>query len=110
MMAMTKHERNIGHVIKLLRTVSGLKQKDLALGAGINANYLSLVEAGKREPSLAVLRALAKELNVPTSLLLWESESISEMSSAKEEDSILKLKRLVLEMEALRLANQKRMG
>ena len=58
-MAMTKHERNIGHVIKLLRTVSGLKQKDLATGAGINANYLSLVEAGKREPSLAVLRALA---------------------------------------------------
>ena len=109
-MTMTQQGRNIGHVIKLLRTVSGLKQKDLAKAAGIKANYLSLVEAGKREPSLAVLRALANELNVPTSLLLWESESIPEMSSAKEEDSILKLKRLVLEMEALRLANQRRTG
>ncbi len=109
-MPTTQQGRNIGHVIKLLRTVSGLKQKDLAKAGGIKANYLSLVEAGKREPSLAVLRALANELNVPTSLLLWESESIPEMSSAKEEDSILKLKRLVLEMEALRLANQRRTG
>jgi XRE family aerobic/anaerobic benzoate catabolism transcriptional regulator len=106
---MIQQEHNIGHIIKVLRAASGLKQKDLAKRAEIKANYLSLVEAGKRDPSLNVLRAIAKALNVPISMLFWESESLPEMSSMKE-DSLLKVKRLLLEMEALRLADQRRTG
>jgi transcriptional regulator with XRE-family HTH domain len=106
---MIQQNQNIGHIIKVLRTASGLKQKDLAQRAGIKANYLSLVESGKRDPSLNVLRAIAKALNVPISMLFWESESLPEMSSMKE-NSLLKVKRLLLEMEALRLAEQRRTG
>lgn len=102
---MTQPEQKIGHVIKVLRTASGLKQKDLAQRAGIKATYLSLVESGKKEPSLNVLRAIAKALNVPIRMLFWESESLPEMSSIREQDSLLKIKRLVLEMEALRSAD-----
>lgn len=104
---MTQKEHSIGHVIKVLRTAAGLKQKDLAQSAGIKATYLSLVESGKKEPSLNVLRALAKALNVPVRMLFWESESLPEISSGKEQDSLLKIKRLLLEMEALRLADQR---
>lgn len=104
---MIEKEHNIGHVIKVLRTASGLKQKDLAQSAGIKATYLSLVESGKKEPSLNVLRAIARVLNVPLRMLFWESESLPEMSSVKEQDSLLKIKRLVFEMEALRLADQR---
>ncbi len=99
-------QQTIGHTIKLLRTVARLKQKDLAEKAGIKANYLSLVEAGRREPSLTVVRAIAKVLDVPVSFLFWESEAYALTNRDKKEDSLVKLKRLVLEMESLRLANQ----
>ena len=105
---MKQIERNIGHVIKIMRIAAGIKQKDLALRAGIKANYLSLVEAGKREPSLNVLREIARVLNVPMSLLFWESEDMPRMGSTKEEDALMKLKRLVLEMETLRMSDQRR--
>src|SRR2546427_11119284 len=104
---MNQKEPKIGYVIKVLRTASGLRQKDLAQRAGVKANYLSLVEAGKRDPSLKVLRAIARELNVPISLLFWESERLPKMNSEKE-NSVLNLRRLLVEMEALRLSNQRR--
>ena len=97
-------------MIRVLRTAANLKQKDLARQAGIKANYLSLVEAGKREPSVTVLRAIAKALNVPIRMLFWEAEQLPEMSSVKEEDTLLKIKQLLLEMEALRLADHARAG
>ena len=105
---MNRMNRHIGNVIKVMRTAAGMKQKDLALRAGIKPNYLSLVEAGKREPSLKILREIAKALDVPTSLLFWESEEIPGTVFEKEGDQLLRLKRLVLEMETIRLANQKR--
>ena len=107
---MVQEEQRIGHVIRVLRTAANLKQKDLARQAGIKANYLSLVEAGKREPSVTVLRAIAKALNVPIRMLFWEAEQLPEMSSVKEEDTLLKIKQLLLEMEALRLADHARAG
>ena len=105
---MIQQEQKIGHVIRVLRTAANLKQKDLARQAGIKSNYLSLVEAGKREPSVNVLRAIAKALNVPVSMLFWEAERLPEMSSVKEENALLKIKQLLLEMEALRLADHTR--
>lgn len=105
---MIQQEQKIGHVIRVLRTAANLKQKDLARQAGIKSNYLSLVEAGKREPSVNVLRAIAKALNVPISMLFWEAERLPEMSSVKEENALLKIKQLLLEMEALRLADHTR--
>jgi len=103
-------ESNIGRVIKVLRTAAGLKQKELAHLAGMNSNYLSLVEAGRRAPSVSVLRAIAKALNVPVSLLFWENEDLPILTSTNEEESHKKLKSLVLEMEALRLMEQKQRG
>lgn len=105
---MNQQEPKIGYVIKVLRTASGLRQKDLAQRASVKANYLSLVEAGKRDPSLKVLRAIARELNVPISLLFWESERLPKMNSEKEENAALNLRRLLVEMEALRISDQRR--
>ncbi len=55
-----------------------------------------------------VLRAIAKALNVPVSMLFWEAERLPEMSSVKEENALLKIKQLLLQMEALRLADHTR--
>ena len=50
--------------LKVWREHRGLTQQALADRAGISKPYLSQLEAGKRQPSLAVLRALAAALGV----------------------------------------------
>jgi len=64
---------NLGRAIKLMRTASGIKQGEIATRLGVTANYISLVENGKREPSVQLLRQLAQTLRVPVGLFfLWE--------------------------------------
>lgn len=99
-------ENNIGHAIKVLRTASRIKQKELAKKAGIKANYLSLVEAGRREPSLGVLRAIAKILNVPMSFLFWEAATQPKRGSQRTQDNLNRIKQLLLQLESLRIADQ----
>jgi transcriptional regulator with XRE-family HTH domain len=63
----------LGNAIKLVRTASGIKQRALAKNLDISANYLSLIENGKREPSISFLRRLARELGVPMGIFfLWQ--------------------------------------
>ncbi|HRB15461.1 MAG TPA: helix-turn-helix transcriptional regulator [Nitrospira sp.] len=101
---MNKHEDlGIGPIIKILRAAIGLRQKDLADKVGIQPHYLSLVEAGKREPSLAVLRKIANELDVPVSLLFWEAGQDPEGVSSEKEGRWKSLRSLLVEMERLRL-------
>lgn len=50
--------------LRVWREHRGLKAKDVAEKAGIKPAYLSELEKGKKEPSLAVARALARALSV----------------------------------------------
>lgn len=59
----------VGESIRALRAAAGLMQRELADRVGISASMLSLVEAGKREPSIGVLRAVGRALDIPTSVL-----------------------------------------
>lgn len=69
----------LGRAIKVMRTASGIKQKEIASRTGVTANYVSLVEAGKREPSISFLRQIAKVIGVPVGLFfLWEESSNEE--------------------------------
>lgn len=103
-MTKNNHE-NIGHVLKILRTAAGLRQKELAVKAGIKANYLSMIESGKREPSLSLLRILAKVLNVPVSYIFWEHKGLPSLKDARENEIMREIKRLLLEVEQLRLSD-----
>lgn len=98
-----QEDLGIGQIIKILRAAIGLKQKDLADKVEIQPHYLSLVEAGKREPSLAVLRKIAHELDVPLSLLFWEAEQHPEGISSENEARWKNLRSLLVEMERFRL-------
>ena len=63
--------RRIAAVIRELRTTKQLTQADLAKRAKIARGYLADIEAGhRRNPSLAVLKRLAKALGVPVTALL----------------------------------------
>lgn len=98
-----QEDLRIGQIIKILRTAIGLRQKDLADKVGIQPHYLSLVEAGKRQPSLAVLRKIANELDVPVSLLFWQAEQYPEGISLENESRWRNLHSLLVEMERHRL-------
>jgi XRE family transcriptional regulator, master regulator for biofilm formation len=57
--------------IKKLRKASGLTQVELATKAGITQVYVSSLESGAREnPSLDILRRLAKALKTDVAELL----------------------------------------
>jgi transcriptional regulator with XRE-family HTH domain len=58
-----------GKAIRVARAARGISQKDLASKAGLNGNYISLIESGHRVPSTDAIDALAKALNVPVYLL-----------------------------------------
>jgi transcriptional regulator with XRE-family HTH domain len=62
---------NIGTTLRLLRIASDLKQTSVAKDLDITANYLSLVETGKKEPSLTFLKKFSQRFNVPLGYLLW---------------------------------------
>jgi len=53
---------SIGERVRSLRQRAGLSQTDLA-GDELSPSYVSLIEAGKRQPSPAVLRQLSVRLN-----------------------------------------------
>lgn len=60
----------LGSAIKKLRQSGGISQKDLAREIGVTPSYLSHVEAGRREPSIQMLREISEHLDVPPGLFL----------------------------------------
>ena len=81
-----------GKALRISRAIAGLQQKELAQRAGLDASYVSLLEQGKRTPSLKVVRALSEALKMPThlfTLLASEKEDLtlvdpSELQQAAE--------------------------
>lgn len=57
------------------RTKQGLSQDELAHRANLNRTYISLLELGKRSPSLNTMIALAMALKIKPSELLIKSEN-----------------------------------
>lgn len=59
----------VGEYIRSLRASAGLSQRQLAKHVGISASMLSLVEAGRREPTIRLLRDIGRALGVPAAAL-----------------------------------------
>jgi DNA-binding XRE family transcriptional regulator len=57
--------------VRAFRRHRGLTQTDLALKAAISVPYLNQIEAGKRKPSVVVLKRVATALNVPVEALVY---------------------------------------
>jgi transcriptional regulator with XRE-family HTH domain len=59
-----------GKALRQARAIKELKQEVLADAAGISSNYISMIEQGKRKPSVDVLEQLATALSVPVWVLV----------------------------------------
>ncbi|MCR9253571.1 MAG: helix-turn-helix domain-containing protein [bacterium] len=58
---------SFGNTLKSVREERSLSQEKLALNVGLHPTYISLLERGKRQPSLTVIFKLAKELGYSAS-------------------------------------------
>ncbi len=94
----------IGQTLKMFRVGMDIKQRDFAKRLNISANYLYLLEKGKKEPSLAVLKKAAEELGVPLSFLFLD-ENISGLG--EEAKAIYdKIKALIFQVQTLKQHNK----
>jgi transcriptional regulator with XRE-family HTH domain len=57
-----------GRAIRILRAIAGLQQRELATIAGVDASLISMIEKGKRKPTLASLEQIAGAFKVPQHL------------------------------------------
>ena len=83
----------IGSTLKLLRTASNLTQSSLAKDLKVTASYLSLIENGRKEPSLTFLKRFAKKLDTPLGYFIWlaleESRSQEELDLKRKMNELL---------------------
>ena len=60
----------LGSHIKNVRKERHMSQMDLSLESGLNKNYISDLEKGRRNPTIKVLLKIAHALNIDLSTLL----------------------------------------
>jgi transcriptional regulator with XRE-family HTH domain len=51
-------------VLKELRTEKGISQEELAFGSGLDRTFISLLERGKRQPTLSTIYKISEALKV----------------------------------------------
>lgn len=80
-------EEALGVVLRTLRKQQGLSQETLALDAGVERNYISLIELGKNSPSIRILFKLSKALRVsPSDLLALAEEQLQNSQKKKRQN------------------------
>jgi transcriptional regulator with XRE-family HTH domain len=69
-------DQAVGAALRELRRRKGLTQEGLALEAGAERAYVSLIERGKNSPSARMLFRLCEILDTTPSVLLAEAERL----------------------------------
>jgi len=67
-------EESFGVILREKRKDQGFSQEALALEAGVDRNFVSLLERGLNQPSLSTVFKLANALNIKPSDLVMELE------------------------------------
>ena len=67
-------EKAFGEILRELRNSRKLSQEALAHACGLDRTFVSLLERGKRQPTLSTLFKLSKALAVPASLIVANIE------------------------------------
>jgi transcriptional regulator with XRE-family HTH domain len=66
--------------LRLIRTFHDLKQSELADKLGISKSYLSEIESGGKEPTLALVKKYSEIFDLPVSSIMFFSENIGKGS------------------------------
>ena len=63
-------QEQFGEFLKAQRRLAELSQRELARMTNLSDPYLSQLERGLHEPSLRVIKSIARALNIPTETML----------------------------------------
>ena len=77
-------EKALGQVIRRFRQQRGFSQDALSAASNLDRSYISLVECGKKNPTLISIFSLASGLDVPPQRILTEVEALLAISSTAE--------------------------
>ena len=67
---MNSESEKLGNNLKRLRTKKGISQGDIARSIGVSRGFVSNIENGKTNPTLATIARLANAIGVSTDELL----------------------------------------
>lgn len=70
-----------GQVLRKMRKQTALTQEQLGFEAGLERNYISMLERGERQPTLTTLVKLARPLNMSAAALVAETEAVANSSN-----------------------------
>jgi transcriptional regulator with XRE-family HTH domain len=73
--------------IRLIRSIKGLSQKELAVKTLLDPSYISLLEKGKRSPSMKTFEKIAEALDVPVHLMILLSSDQLQLREISESDA-----------------------
>jgi transcriptional regulator with XRE-family HTH domain len=90
-------DQDYAKAFRVIRAAFGLRQSELAERMPITASQLSLIEGGKRQPSLRVVNALAHAVSIPAALISVLASNAVEVES-KSDDDISDLARALLRL------------
>jgi len=79
---------NYAKAIRIIRSAKKLSQQELADKVSLDASYISLIEKGKRVPTIKVLKNISDELGVPfhlLTLLASDKEDLKHVSKSSAE-------------------------
>lgn len=65
-----------GRVLRKFRLSAGLSQEQLGLAAGVQRNFISLIETGQNQPTVTTIFRLAIALDVKPSKIMLEAEKL----------------------------------
>lgn len=87
--------------VRIVRSIANISQGELADRAGLDRSYLSLIEGGKRKPTMETLQAISNALDMPFPLLTLLAVEKQDSKNINEEQVMglaKQLTRLLLEM------------
>ena len=76
---------NVAQALKVCRSAKRLSLDTVATDAGFSRSYLSMIESGKREPTLSAMEKIAAALEVPLPIILFLAADAEELEGLDEE-------------------------
>lgn len=81
-------QEQFGTFLKAQRRLAELSQRELARMTNLSDPYLSQLERGLHEPSIRVVKSIARALNIPAETMLRNAGLLDEESEATTEAAI----------------------
>ena len=79
-------QKDYAKAFRVIRAAFGLQQSELAARMTVTGSQISLIEAGKRQPSVKTVDALAHALGIPAPLITLLASTPDDLRSTDSDD------------------------